>query len=264
MEINLNGKTALVTGSTKGIGFAIAKSLANSGANVIINGRTDDATNKAKAEILASNPNANIETAPFDLASPKGAQELFTAFPDIDILVNNLGIYGTIPFTEISDDDWMNILNVNVVSGARLSRFYLPKMMEKNWGRIIFISSESAINIPDDMVHYGTSKAAMQGLARGIAKVAKGSGVTCNTILPGPTMTEGVAEFLQNVMGSDGKSLDELGREFVAKHRPSSLTGRFADPQEVANLVTYVASPLSSSTTGAALRVEGGIVESLI
>ncbi len=264
MEINLKDKTALVTGSTKGIGFAIAKSLAGAGAQVIINGRTNDATQKAKAEILAINPNAIIETAPFDLATAKGAQELFTAFPEVDILVNNLGIYGAIPFTEISDDDWMNILNVNVVSGARLSRHYLPKMMAKNWGRIIFISSESAINIPDDMVHYGTSKAAMQGLSRGIAKVAKGTGVTCNTVLPGPTMTEGVEDFLQNVMGGNGKSLDELGREFVATHRPSSLTGRFADPQEVANLVTYVASPLSSSTTGAALRVEGGIVESLI
>lgn len=264
MEIRLDGKTAFVTGSTKGIGYAIARGLANSGAIVYINGRDEDRVENAVAKLRAEVKNAQIHGIATDLTLAQGAMIAFNDLPQTDILINNLGIYGPKPFTEISDADWSQMLNTNVISAARLCRFYLPKMLKNNWGRIVFISSESAINIPDDMIHYGVSKAAIQGLSRGIAKLTKGTSVTVNSVLPGPTMTEGVADFFSKIVEDNGKSLEETGNEFVRNHRSSSILGRFATPDEVANMVIYIASAQASATNGAALRVDGGIVETIL
>ncbi|SDU51213.1 NAD(P)-dependent dehydrogenase, short-chain alcohol dehydrogenase family [Pseudomonas mandelii] len=262
LNIDLNGKTAVITGSTAGIGLAIAKSLAQAGANVVVNGRTQAAVDKAVAAVQAHAPSVEVQGVVADLATAEGCQQLAVQAPHCDVLINNLGIYGTVPFFDISDDEWQRYWDVNLMSGVRMSRAYMPQMLERNWGRVVFIASESAYNIPADMVHYGMSKTAMLGLARGLAKMAAGTGVTVNSVLPGPTLSEGAAQMLMANAPAD-QTLEEAGIAFVQQHRPSSIIGRAAQLDEVANMVTYVASPLSSATTGAALRVEGGIVDSI-
>lgn len=262
LAIDLQGKTAVVTGSTTGIGLAIAKSLAQAGAQVVVNGRTPSAVEQAVAAVQAHAAGASVRGVAADLAHAEGCQALVEQVPQCDILVNNLGIYGTTPFFDISDDAWQRYWDVNIMSGVRMSRAYMPGMLERNWGRVIFIASESAYNIPADMVHYGTSKTAMLGLSRGLAKMAANTGVTVNTVLPGPTLSEGAVQMLL-ASAPQGQTLEQAGVAFVKAHRPSSIIGRAAQLEEVANMVSYVASPLSSATTGAALRVEGGIVDSI-
>lgn len=263
MQIDLTGKRAIVTGSTTGIGFAIAEGLARAGAEVVITGRKQDTVNTAVESIGTAVPGARLSGVAADLATAEGAQALIAAVPEVDILINNLGIYGGCPFFDIDEAAWEEILQVNVMSGVRLARHYAKGMQERSWGRIQFISSESALNIPAEMVHYGVSKAALQGVSRGLAKVLAGSGVTVNTILPGPTRTEGAQAMLANLAEERGVSMEEMETLFLAENRPSTLLKRFATPEEVANLCVYTASIQASATTGAALRVEGGIVESI-
>jgi len=262
LSINLNGKTAVITGSTAGIGLAIAKKLAKAGAIVVVNGRQQSAVDQAISAVQAYAPGATAQGVAADLSTPEGCQVLVEMAPYCDILINNLGIYGSTSFFEISDSEWERYWDINIMSGIRLSRAYMPQMLKNNWGRVVFIASESALNIPVDMVHYGMSKTAMLGLARGLAKVAAGTGVTVNSVLPGPTLSEGAASILM-ANAPEGQTLEEAGAVFVKQHRPSSILGRAAELEEVANMVAYIASPLSSATTGAALRVEGGIVDSI-
>lgn len=263
MIINLSGKTAIVTGSTGGIGLAIAKGLADAGATVVICGRQPTRVDAALAQLRVTQAGAQARGVVADLGTAAGCKALIDAEPLADILINDLGIYGVKAFFDISDADWEEIFQINVMSGVRLARHYARGMQERGWGRIQFISSESALNIPGEMVHYGVSKAALQGLSRGLAKVLAGSGVTVNTILPGPTRTEGAIAFIENMASERGVSATEMEVLFLAENRPSSLIRRFASPEEVANLCVYAASPQASATTGAALRVEGGIVESI-
>ena len=262
MHIDLSGKTALVTGASAGIGLAIARGLARAGAQVVINARHADKLDAAVAQLQAEGLQARGIAA--DLATAEGCQTLIAALPEADILVNNLGIYGTQDFFAADDALWEQFWQTNVMSGIRLSRHYAQGMKARGWGRIQFITSESAVNIPSDMVHYGVSKSAVQGVSRGLAKVLAGTGVTVNTILPGPTMTEGVVQFIGNMAREQGISMAEMEVRFFEQNRPSSLIRRFAQPEEVANLCVYAASPQASATTGAALRVEGGIVESIL
>ena len=259
MDLQLKGKKALITGATDGIGFAIAKRLTDEGATVYINGRSPEKMERALSQLKG-------DVFPFvgDLSDPKTAEDLVKKIPEIDILINNLGIYEVKPFEEIKDEDWIRFFTVNVLSGIRLSRAYLPKMHSKNWGRIIFISSESGINIPAEMIHYGMTKSAQLSISRGLAETTIGTKITVNSILPGPTLSGGVERFIEDLSRSKGMSKQEVEDDFFKKMRPSSLLQRFADPDEVATLVTYVASPLSSAINGSALRVEGGIVRSIV
>ena len=258
MELQLKDKLALVSGSTKGIGLAIATGLAREGARVIINGRTEISVSEAIAKVHKAVPKAKLESYAGDLSDGSTAEILFEEFPDVEILVNNLGIFEPKPFDEIPDEDWRRFFNVNVLSGVRLSRLFLPGMKKRNWGRIIFISSESGIQIPAEMIHYGMTKTAQLAVSRGIAETCAGTGVTCNAVLPGPTRSDGVDEFVKQLSG--GKPFSEFEQEFFKSVRPSSLIKRFATTEEVANMVLYVCSPLSSATNGAALRVDGGVV----
>jgi NAD(P)-dependent dehydrogenase (short-subunit alcohol dehydrogenase family) len=260
MDLHLSDKLALVTGSTKGIGFAIATGLAREGARVIINGRSEGSVDSALAKIRQAIPGAKLAGFAGDLSDATIAAKLVNQFPEVDILVNNLGIFEPKPFEQIPDEDWRRFFDVNVLSGVRLSRAYIAGMKRKNWGRIIFISSESAVQIPAEMIHYGMTKTAQLAVSRGLAETCSGTGVTVNAILPGPTKSEGVSEFVQQLSG--GKPFAEFEKEFFTSVRPSSLLKRFATPEEVANLVVYVCSPLSSATNGAALRVDGGTVKS--
>ena len=262
MQINLEGKRAVVTGSTAGIGFAIAKGLAEAGAQVVVSGRTQAAVDKVVAALNAALPSPRVTGVAADLSTAEGTAAMIAAVPEADILVNNLGIYDAKPVFDLEDADWEHVFNVNVTTAARLSRHYAPIMKAKGWGRLIFVSSESAQNIPVEMVHYGVSKAALQALSRGYAKALAGTGVTANAVLPGPTRTESARAFLADLARDGGIPADQIEARFLAENRPSTLIRRFAEPEEVANLCVYVASPLSSATTGAALRVEGGIVES--
>ncbi len=264
MDLKLTNKVALVSASTAGIGLAIATALAQEGASVVVNGRSQERVDAAVEQIKKTATDVNLQGVAADLSTQAGAEELFRQVPEVDILVNNLGIYEAKPFADISDEDWMKILDVNVLSGVRLSRHYLPLMLEKDWGRIIFISSESAVNIPVEMIHYGVTKTAQLAIARGLAETTAGSGVTVNSILPGPTNSEGVATFVQDLANSQGVDTSQVEREFFQNVRPSSLIKRFAAPEEVAALVAFVASPLSSATNGAALRVDGGVVRSIV
>ncbi|MGA7938068.1 MAG: SDR family oxidoreductase [Kovacikia sp.] len=264
MDLKLTGKVALVSGSTAGIGLAIAIALAQEGATVIVNGRTQKRLDAALSQIKQTVADAKLQGLAADLGTQAGADTLFQQFPNLDILINNLGIYGAKAFEEISDEEWRKIIEVNLMSGVRLSRHYLPLMLEKDWGRIIFISSESALNIPAEMIHYGVTKTAQISLARGLSELTVGSNVTVNSILPGPTRSEGVEEFIQGLAKEQQISPDQVEKEFFEKTRPSSLIQRFATTAEVAALVTFVASPLSSATNGAALRVEGGLVRSIV
>jgi len=263
MKIDLTGKTAIVTGSTSGIGFAVARGLVASGAATVLNGRTQDAVDKAIARLEADVPGAQVRGVAADLGTAAGCATLVAAEPTADILVNNVGIFGPQDFFETPDEEWERFFAVNIMSGVRLSRAYLPGMAKRNWGRVIFLSSESGLNIPADMIHYGVTKTADLALSRGLAKRMAGTNVTVNAILPGPTLSEGVREMLRGDQEKTGKPMEEVAADFVTTHRPSSIIRRAASVDEVANLVVYVASPLSSATTGAALRVDGGVVDTI-
>ncbi|HXP95660.1 MAG TPA: SDR family oxidoreductase [Telmatospirillum sp.] len=263
MDLQLNGKTALVTGSTAGIGLEIARRLAVEKANVIICGRAQAKLDKAVEDIRASG-GGMVRGLLADPASGEGAAALAAAVPDVDILVNNLGIYEAKPFTEISDDDWRRFFEINVLSGVRLARQYFPGMLKRDWGRIVFVASESAIMVPTDMIHYGMTKTAQLAISRGLAGLTKGTGVTVNAVLPGPTRSEGIVDFLKSVAADPNAPAAEIEAAFFQKDRPTSLLQRMIEPEEIANLVAYVASPLSAATNGAALHVEGGLIPTII
>ncbi len=261
MELQLNGKLALVSGSTAGIGYAIASTLAREGASVIVNGRTQEAVDDAVARIRSETHGA-VHGFAGDLSKAEAAQEVVGRYPGISILVNNLGIFEPKAFEDIPDEDWLRFFDVNVLSGVRLARLVLPEMRRANWGRIIFISSESAVQIPSEMVHYGMTKTAQLAVSRGLAESVAGTGITVNSVLPGPTKSRGVGDFVEDMARANGKSFEQIEAEFFTHVRPTSLIKRFGTPQEVASMVAYVASPLASATTGAALRVDGGVVKS--
>jgi NAD(P)-dependent dehydrogenase (short-subunit alcohol dehydrogenase family) len=263
MNLKLEDKLALVSGSTAGIGFAIAKALAAEGARVIINGRADRRVKEAIKKIRGEISGAKLEALALDLSAADGAATALKRFPDVDILVNNLGVYVPKPFEQITDTDWLSIIETNFLSGVRLSRQYLLRMKAANWGRIIFISSESAVNIPVEMIHYGVTKTMQVALGRGLAETTVGTGVTVNSVLAGPTRSEGVEEFISGLAEQKKVTPAAIEKEFFTTARPSSLLQRFATPDEVAALVVFVASPLSSATNGAALRAEGGVVRSI-
>ncbi len=264
MKFDLSGKTAVVTGSTAGIGAAIATGLASAGATVVVNGRRQESVDRAVQAIKQAVPEAKIKGIPADISTAAGCAALVAAQPQADILVNNAGIFEPKPFFEIPDEDWMRFIEVNVMSGVRLSRAYMPGMLQRNWGRIIFISSESAVQIPKDMIHYGVTKTAQLALSRGLAELTAGTGVTVNSVLPGPTRSDGIEPFLEAVAKQSGQSADEVARSFVKEQRPTSLLQRFATVEEVANMVLYIASKEASATNGAALRVDGGVVRSIV
>ena len=261
MDLKLQGKLALVSGSTAGIGLAIAEALAREGARVIVNGRTQGAVD-AVVQRLSAETGAQVEGFAGDLTTAAAAEALAARFPAVEILVNNLGIFEPKPFEDIPDADWTRFFEANVLSGVRLARLYLPAMRAADWGRIIFISSESGLQIPVEMIHYGVTKTAQIAVARGLAEAVAGTGITVNSVLPGPTRSRGVEDFVEALATGEGKSFAEFETEFFDKVRPTSLIKRFATPEEVASLVAYVASPLASATTGAALRVDGGVVKS--
>ncbi len=261
MDYQLTDKLALVTGSTAGIGFAIAQALSAEGATTIVNGRSQASVERA---IEALQPSATGDLLGFagDLTTAEGAEALADQHPNVDILVNNLGIFEPIPFEEIPDEDWLHIFEANVLSGVRLSRAYLPHMRAQNWGRILFISSESAVQIPAEMVHYGMTKTAQISIARGLAEAVAGTGITVNSVLPGPTESRGIVDFVGALAAKEGKTFEEYEQEFFTSVRPTSLIKRFAKAEEVAAMVAYLASPISSATTGAAVRVDGGVIKS--
>ena len=264
MNIDLSGKSAVVTGSTAGIGRAIAEGLVGAGARVTINGRGESRVHGALAEMRAAFPGAAIDGVAADLATAEGAAAFIGHVADCDILVNNLGSANPKPFGEITDDDWLGLFQLNVMSGVRMARRYLPAMVERGWGRVVFISSESGVNIPKEMIDYGMTKAAQLAISRGLAESVAGSGVTVNAVLPGPTRSEKVMAFIQAVSGQPGMTQLDAERAFLRDLRPSSLLGRFTSCEEVANMVVYVCSPQASGTTGAALRVDGGVVRSMV
>ncbi|MGA3066113.1 MAG: SDR family oxidoreductase [Tepidisphaeraceae bacterium] len=263
MDLQLTNKKALVTGSTAGIGFAIASVLAKEGASVIVNGRTEERVEEAIERIEKQRDGGEVTGIAADLGTKEGVEFLTGKLPDVDVLVNNMGIFEVKAFADITDADWMRFFEVNVMSGVRLSRFYLPKMLKKNWGRIVFISSESGLNIPTEMIHYGMTKTAQISVARGLAELTAGSGVTVNSVLPGPTRSEGVEKFLAQMSKAKGVTPEVIEGEFFQTARPSSLLKRFEKPEEVAAMVAYVCSVAASGTNGAALRVEGGVVRSI-
>jgi NAD(P)-dependent dehydrogenase (short-subunit alcohol dehydrogenase family) len=264
MDLKLTGKTALITGSTAGIGYAIASRFLAEGASVIINGRSNESVTQATESLKAQHPNADISGVAADLAKVEDVNRLLSEAPEVDILVNNTGIFEPKAFADIPDEDWFHFFEVNVLSGIRLSRHYFPKMLDKNWGRIIFISSESAVFIPDEMIHYGMTKTAQLAVSRGLAELTKGSAVTVNTILPGPTKSRGVGQFIEDLATAGNKSSAQVEQEFFKDMRPTSLIQRFATVEEVADTVVYYSSPLASATNGAAIRVEGGLVKSIL
>ena len=260
MDFHLNGKLALISGSTKGIGLAIATGLAREGAHVIVNGRSQQSVEQALASLRSQVSGAKADGFVGDLSNAQQIEALVRQHPAVDILVNNLGIFDPKPFDDIPDEDWQHFFDTNVMSGVRLTRAYLSQMKKKNWGRVVFISSESGVQIPVEMIHYGVTKTAQLGLSRGLAETCAGTGVTVNAVLPGPTKSEGVSDFVQKLSG--GKSFEAMEKEFFETARPTSLLKRFTTPEEVANMVVYVCSELSSATNGAALRVDGGVVKS--
>jgi NAD(P)-dependent dehydrogenase (short-subunit alcohol dehydrogenase family) len=263
MNIDLSGKTALVTGSTSGIGHAIAKGLAMAGASVVVNGRTQAKVDAAAAALAKAVPGAKIRGIAADVSTAAGCKVLLAALPQVDILINNAGIFEPKGFLDIPDEDWSRFFDVNVMSGVRLSRAYLPDMLKRNWGRIVFISSESALNIPKEMIHYGMTKTAQLAVSRGLAEMTRGTAVTVNSVLPGPTMSEGVETFVRDLAKQSGQSVEEAASQFVKQFRPTSLLQRFASVEEIANMVVYISSKEASATNGAALRAEGGIVQTI-
>jgi NAD(P)-dependent dehydrogenase (short-subunit alcohol dehydrogenase family) len=263
MNIDLKGKTALVTGSTSGIGRAVAKGLASAGATVVVNGRTQGKVDEAVATIARAVPGAKVRGVAADVSTAAGCNALVAALPEADILINNAGIFEAKGFFDIPDEDWIRFFEVNMMSGVRLSRAYMPGMLKRNWGRIIFISSESALNIPKEMIHYGVTKTAQLALSRGLAEMTRGTAVTVNSVLPGPTMSEGVETFVKDLAKQNGQSQEEAASQFVKQFRPTSLLQRFASVEEIANMVVYISSKEASATNGAALRAEGGIVQTI-
>lgn len=264
MKIELNGKKALVTGSSGGIGLAIAIGLAEAGAQVVLHGRNATKLAQAAQTVTQQVAGAQVTTVQADLATADGAASVSAAHPDVDILVNNAGTFTPKSFTEITDDDWQSMMDTNVMSGIRLSRYYLPRMLAANWGRIVFISSESAVQIPAEMIHYGVSKTAQLAVSRGLAELTAGTNVTVNAVLPGPTRSDGVADFFAEMAKEQGVSQAQMEQDFIAQHRPTSLLRRLATVEEVANMVVYTCSTQASATNGAALRVDGGVVRSII
>lgn len=264
MDLNIAGKTAFISGSTKGIGFATALGLAREGVKVWLNGRSEESLSAAKARLLALQPQTDVETIAADLATQAGCEQVCGLLSDVDILVNNLGIFEPKAFEDIPDQDWFRFFETNVMSGVRLSRHYLPGMKQRNWGRIVFVSSESAIQIPQEMIHYGMTKTAQVALARGLAETTQGTAVTVNTVLPGPSRSEGVETFVQQIADQRGMSFDEMEQEFFRDVRPSSLIQRFATPEEDANMIVYLCGAGASATNGAALRVDGGVVKAAL
>ncbi|WP_411852408.1 SDR family NAD(P)-dependent oxidoreductase [Stenotrophomonas sp. LGBM10] len=264
MHLDLTGRTALVTASTAGIGHGIAHGLATAGAHVIVNGRSQGSVDTALTALRQAVPGARLTGVAADLSDAAGVDTLLAALPPVDILVNNAGIFGPQDFFETDDATWDLYWHTNVMSGVRLSRALLPGMVERGWGRVLFLSSESARNIPADMIHYGVTKTALLGLSRGLAKRVAGSGVTVNAVLPGPTLSDGFAAMMEDERARTGQSLEAVGRDFVMAHRPSSVIQRAATVEEVANMVVYLASPQASATSGAALRVDGGVVDDIL
>lgn len=264
MHIDLSGKTALVTGSTGGIGYAVAKGLAECGATVVVNGRTQARVDAAVAKLASEVPGAKFLGIAADVATAEGCEALVRAAGDVDVLVNNTGIFDPKDFFEIPDAEWLSFFETNVLSGVRLSRALMPGMLQRNWGRIVFVSSESALQIPKEMIHYGTTKTAQLAVSRGLAELTAGTGVTVNAVLPGPTSSEGVGDFIRAIAAQTGVTEAEAGRDFIQTHRPSSLLERLATPDEVAHMIVYVCSPQASATNGAALRVDGGVVRSIV
>ncbi len=264
MKIDLTGKVALVTASTAGIGFAIARGLAESGAEVILNGRSQESVNQGIQQLQQAVPGVEVRATIADLSTPEGVESVLKTAASVDILVNNAGIYGPSDFSTTDDATWDNYWQTNVMSGVRLARALLPGMVKKGWGRVVFISSESALNIPADMIHYGVTKTAQLSLARGLAKYVAGSGVTVNSVLPGPTLSDGFAAMMQSEIDKTGKSLETVATEFVKANRPTSVIQRAATVDEVANMVVYVCSTQASATSGAALRVDGGVVDNIV
>jgi len=264
LDLKLTGKTALVTGSTAGIGFGIARQLLQEGTSVVINGRTEARINSALDQLRRAIPDCTVQGCAADFADADAVQHLLDEHDSIDILINNVGIFSPKPFAEITDEEWLHFFEVNVLSGVRLSRHYLPRMLDQNWGRIIFISSESGIQIPAEMVHYGTTKTAQLGVSRGLAQQTAGTNVTVNTVIPGPTRSEGSEKFISDLAQGQGLSKEEVEREFFDKVRPTCLLERFATIDEVATFVTYLASPLAAANNGAALRVDGGTVPTIL
>jgi len=262
MDLQLNDKTALITGATAGIGLEIARTLAREGATVIVTGRTQAKLDQAIADIRASG-GSKVSGVLADVATAEGTAVLAAAVERVDILVNNLGIYESKAFGDISDEDWAKLFEVNVMSGVRLSRAWLPAMLDRGWGRIIFISSESALAIPADMIHYATTKTAQLSIARGLAQLTRGTKVTVNSVLPGPTRSEGIEDFLRSQASDPAAPIAEIEADFFASARASSIIQRMIEADEIANLVAYLASPLSSATNGAALRAEGGLVNTI-
>jgi NAD(P)-dependent dehydrogenase (short-subunit alcohol dehydrogenase family) len=263
MDLGLAGKRALVTGSTAGIGFAAARALAREGAHVTVNGRTHERVSQALASLSGEHPDATLDGVAADLGTAEGCRLLVERLADVDILVNNMGIFEPKPFEEIPDDDWIRFFEVNVLSGIRLARHYVAGMRRRNWGRIVFVSSESALQIPSEMIHYGMTKTAQLAVSRGLAETLAGTGVTVNSVLPGPTASEGVGGFVEQLAAAQGVDRVTVEREFFATARPSSLLRRFASPDEVAAMIAYACSAQASATTGAALRVDGGVVRSI-
>ena len=262
MDLQLKGKKVLVTGSTAGIGFASARAFSAEGASVIINGRTQERVDNAIREIRKSQPSADLSGVASDVSNAAGCAKLIQAVPDVDVLVNNMGIFEPKPFEQIPDEDWLRFFEANVMSGVRLSRHYLSGMRKRNWGRILFVSSESAVQIPAEMIHYGMTKTAQVAIARGIAESVAGTGITVNSILPGPTRSEGVETFVAQMGGGGDSAAFEA--EFFKSVRPSSLLKRFATTDEVASTIVYLCSPLASATTGAAIRADGGVVRAIL
>lgn len=261
MNINLEGKIALITGSTAGIGLAIAHNLYKAGASVILNGRSEERLIQAFNKFNGSD---RVFTVAADVGTREGCELINQKFPDIDILINNAGIFSPKPIFEIRDEEWLDYFNINVLSGIRLARSYIPLMIEKKWGRVVFISSESALQIPLEMPHYGLTKTAQVAAARGFAQAAAGTGVTVNSVLPGPTESEGVERFVRELITDPTLSIEEAGKRFIETARPASLLGRLATAEEVANAVVFLTSPLASAITGTALRVDGGVIQSIL
>lgn len=264
MDLQLTSKTAFVSGSTQGIGLAIAKQLLEEGVAVIINGRTKEKVDNAVQKLKEQLPYAQISGLAADFTNKEEIEQLLEKLPAIDILVNNVGVFDLKPFAEISDADWEYFFDLNVMSGVRLSRKLLPKMLERNWGRVIFISSESGVNIPENMIHYGMTKTAMLSVSNGLSKLTKGTGVTVNTILGGPTYSDGVAGAVEHIAAAQNISVNDMKNGIMQATNPHSLIGRFIDPSEIANLAVYLASPLSIATNGAALRADGGVLNTIL
>lgn len=264
MDLQLKNKIALVTGSTAGIGYAIAKSLAAEGAHVIVNGRTKERVDAAIESIKSATGNEQVTGVIADFSVPQQISNLISQIPEVDILINNVAIFEPKAFDDIPDKDWLKFYEVNVLSGVRLSRAYFSKMLAKNWGRIIFISSESAVQIPAEMIHYGMTKSAQLAISRGLAELTKGTDVTVNSVLPGPTLSEGVGGFIDQLAKDQNKTVEQVEEDFFKTMRPTSIIQRFLTTDEVANMVTYLASPLASATNGAAIRAEGGLLKTML